>query len=153
MDRLVVIVFMVLITPFTANAGSTVTDVTPANVTNQPLALRVAHEKYEDGTVRFEIYVSAGTEEISPSHDGRFVVWQEKVTVRSGFIHDSSTRPLAVAECSVHERARGDTLFYEVQVNRELLDRVTFTFLNFEQRMPAFDGYEIMLGQFAEERK
>ena len=150
MKQFLVLVF--LATPFEATGLSTVTDVTPANVASQPLALRVEHESA--APVRFEIYVSAGSRSVSPSHDGRFVVWQENVTARSGSIHSSSTRPLALAVCSVREIARGDTLLYEVQANREILDRVTFTFLNFEPHgRPRFDGYEIILGQFAEERK
>ena len=39
---------------------STRTDVTPDNVGKQPLGLRVESEAHDDGTVRFDVFVSSG---------------------------------------------------------------------------------------------
>ena len=151
MTRVVLVSCFALTVALPAMALSQLTDVTPANITKQPLTLRVTHENYQDGTVRFEIYVSAGTERVSSSHKGGFVLWQEKVAARSGSLNGD--RSLALARCSVQERVTGDALLYEFSVNRELLDRVTFTFYNFETSMPRFDGYEFILWEFAGERK
>jgi hypothetical protein len=129
---------------------STTTDVTPANIASQPLTFRVEHEMYDnDAFIVFKIYASAGKRKMTPSREGRFVVWKEKVVIRSGRIHASSTRPTELVVCNVQERDKGGVLCYQVQVSRELLDRSTFTFRAWEPNgMPAFDEYEMILGEF-----
>ena len=63
-------------------------------------------------------------------------------------------RPVTLAVSSVREDTLDTGLRYEVQTHRSLVPRVSLTFLNYEPRgMPAFDGYEIMLGQFVTETK
>ena len=54
-----------------------------------------------------------------------------------------------MAWCQVEGEARGKARCYEAVVDRDLLRRATLTLLCWEPRgMPAFDGYEIMLGEF-----
>lgn len=139
--------------PLMAAASGSVTDVTPDNRASQPLSFQVQHERYEGGTVRFEIRVSTGSDEVSPRHQGRYIVFQDSVTVRPGTLRMGSKRlSKVVAVCSVEEQAVGDTLLYEVQADSSILAKVTFAFLNFEPHgMPAFAAYGLMLGKFAVE--
>ena len=140
-----------LLGPTAALPASTVTDVTPDNIASQRLTLRVEHEKFDGGSfVEFRIYVSSGVGDVSSRHDARFVIWKEKVVARSGPFHAKSSRPSPVAVCSVREYDKSGVLHYEVQVGSELLDRSTFTFLNWDPSgMPAFDAYEIILREFS----
>jgi len=135
-----------------AAAASRLTDVTPANVAKQPLTLRVEHESYENGIVRFEVFVSDDREVVSPHREGRFVVWQEEVEAREDATRGPSTRPPVRTACRVEEEMIERGLCYQVQVHRELIGRVTFTFFNYDaDGMPAFNGYELLLGEFAED--
>ncbi|MFC1799427.1 hypothetical protein ACFL2Z_00740 [Candidatus Eisenbacteria bacterium] len=149
------ILVCVLLAASLAEAASTVTVVTPANTLTQPLQFRVYSEFYGDGTVRFEVFVSPGSSAISPRRDARFVVWGEdlKDAPEKGFgARPVSERPVTLAVSSVREDSLDAGLRYEVQTHRSLVPRVSLTFLNYEPRgMPAFDGYEIMLGQFVTE--
>lgn len=153
------VLFSVLlcVTAGLAEAASTVTVVTPTNAASQPLQFRVETESYGDGIVRFEVFVSPGSATISPHRDARFVVWGEHPEGRpeSGLgARPMSERPVSLAVNSVKEDNLDGTLRYEIQAHRSLLSRVSLTFLNYESRgMPAFDGYEIMLGQFVTEPK
>lgn len=151
------IVVCALLAAGLAEAASTVTVVTPANVLSQPIQFRVDSESYDDGTVRFEVFVSPGGSAISPHRNARFVVWGEdpKGEPEEGFgARPLSERPVTLAVSSVREDSLDAGLRYEVQLHKSLLPRVSFTFLNYEpQGMPAFDGYEIMLGQFVTEAR
>jgi hypothetical protein len=130
-------------------AVSTVTDITPSNISSQPLTFRVNHEAYADGIIRFEVYVSAGSDAVSPNRAGRFVVWRERVVYREGRFHDRASRPAITAACAVDEDERDGVLRYEVQIHESKLQEATFMFLNYEPRgMPAFDGYEFILSEF-----
>jgi hypothetical protein len=151
------IVVCMLLAAGLAEAASTVTVVTPANVLTQPLQFRVDSESYDDGTVRFEVFVSPGSSAISPRHDARFAVWGEdpKDEPEEGFgARPLFKRPVTLVVSSVREDSLDAGLRYEVQTHRNLVPRVSLTFLNYEPLgMPAFDGYEIILGQFVTEAK
>jgi hypothetical protein len=140
-----------------AEAASLVTVVTPENLLNQPLQFRVYSEFYDDGTARFEVFVSPGSSAISPRRDARFVVWGEGLedAPEKGFgARPVSERPVTLAVSSVREDSLDTGLRYEIQIHRSLVPRVSLTFLNYEPTgMPAFDGYEIMLGQFLTETR
>jgi hypothetical protein len=133
------------------HAASRLTDVTPANLDAQPLALRVQHEAYENGMIRFEIHVSDGGNAVSPNREGRFVLWADRVAAREDASGGATTRPPVRMAARVQEACGDESLCYEVQVHRDLLDRTTFTFRNFDPGgMPSFDGYEFVLGEFVE---
>jgi hypothetical protein len=140
-----------------AEAASTVTVVTPATNTDLALEFRIETESLHDGIVRFDIFVSSGEVDISPHRDARFTVWGEhpKAPPEKGFgARVIADRPVSLSVSSVKERNLDGTLRYEVQVHQSLLSRVSLTFLNYEESgMPAFDGYEIMLGQFVTEER
>jgi hypothetical protein len=147
----------VLLAADLAGAASTVTVVTPETVLIQPLQFRVESESYDDGIVRFEVFVSSGSSAISPHREARFVVWGEDPVdaPEKGFgARPLSGRPVTLAVSSVREDSTSSGLQYEIQAHRSVLPRVSLTFLNYEPRgMPAFDAYEIMLGQFIEAAK
>jgi hypothetical protein len=146
------IILCVLLAAGLAEAASTVSVVTPANVLTQPLKFQVHSESYDDGTVRFEVFVYPGSSAISPRRDARFVVWgedQEDAPEKGFGTRPISERPVTLAASSVREDSLDTGLRFEVQTHRSLVPRVSLTFLNYEPKgMPAFDGYEIMLGQF-----
>lgn len=144
-------------TPSVGEAASSVTVVTPATNSDLPLEFRIETESLHDGIVRFDVVVSPGEGDISPYHDARLVVWGEhpEAPPEKGFgARLVSDRPVSLAVTSVKEQNLDGTLRYEVQVHRSLLSRVSLTFLNYEENgMPAFDGYEIILGRFASDER
>jgi hypothetical protein len=147
--RVMFLISVLVLTPCIAAAVSSVTDVTTANISTQPLTFRVEHERYDDGMIRFEVYVSRGSSGVSPHRVGRFVIWKEPVHARSGKFHDRSTRPAILAVCSVEEESGDGVLRYEFQADESLLGKVTFSFINYEPGgMPAFDAFEFMLDEF-----
>jgi len=147
--RVILFSLLLLVVTGPASAASRLTDVTPANIADQPLTLRVEHESYEDGMIRFEIYVSDGSTRVSVRRGGRYVMWAEQVEPREDASGGDTTRPPKHLACRVREGSSGESLCYEVQAHRDVVDRVTFTFRNYDPNgMPAFDGYEFVLGEF-----
>ena len=130
-----------------AVALSTVTDVTRRNIAGQPLAIRVESEVYRDDIVAFRIYVAPGKREISPHRAGRFEVAGEDLELRKDVI-DATPQPLIW--CEVHERDDDGVLEYSFGLPKDMLPRASFTFRNYEPHgMPAFDGYRVLLEEFA----
>jgi hypothetical protein len=148
MKRILILVAAILLGPTAVSAGSTVTDVTPANIANQPWKIEVHHET-SGNNVWFEVCVSAAAGDSLTRCTARFIIWREDVTARSGHIRLGSGRPDSVATCQVEGEAREKAQCYDVGVKRDLLHRVTLTLVFPEAHgMPAFDAFEIMLGEF-----
>ncbi len=135
-----------------AFAASTVTVVTPVNVSDLPLQFRVETESYGNGMMRFDLFVFPGAADISPRREARFVVWgagAEGPPDRGFGARPPAERPLTLAVSRVAGDPLEPGLRYEVQAHRSLLSRISLTFRNFDPGGQAsFDGYEIMLGAF-----
>jgi len=150
--RVILFANLILVLAAPVSAASRLTDVTPATLADQPLTLRVEYESHEDGMIRFEIHVSNGSAPVSSRREGRYVLWAEEVGPREDASGGDSTRPPKRLACRVREGSSGESLCYVVQAHRDVVDRVTFTFRNYDPNgMPAFDGYEFVLGQFVAE--
>jgi hypothetical protein len=148
MKRILIFVAAIVLSTRGVFGASTVTDVTPANIANQPWKIEVHHETFGDN-VCFEVCVSAAAGDSLTRCIARFVIWREDVTARSGQIHPGSSRPDSVATCRVEGEAHEKIQCYDVLVKRDLLRRVTLTLVFPEAHgMPAFDAFEIMLGEF-----
>ena len=148
MKRILILVAAILLGPTAVSAGSTVTDVTPANIANQPWKIEVHHET-SGNNVWFEVCVSAAAGDSLTRCNARFIIWREDVAARPGRIHPGSNRPDSVATCRVEGEAHEKAQCYDVRVKRDLLHRVTLTLVFPEAHgMPAFDAFEIMLGEF-----
>jgi hypothetical protein len=148
MKRFLILAAAILLGSTAVSAGSTVTDVTPANIASQPWKIEVHHET-SGNNVWFEVCVSVAAGDSLTRCTARFIIWREEVTARSGRIHPGSSRPDSVATCQVEGEAHEKAQCYDVRVKRDLLRRVTLTLVFPEARgMPAFDAFEIMLGEF-----
>jgi hypothetical protein len=137
-----------------AQAAEPIAVVTPRNAAKQPLQFQVQSDALADGTVRFDVFVAAGTEQIYPRHEARFVIWEMGMQGHNEMGFSAlpvSERPKMLAVSSVAEvPQRSGALRYEVVVDRSLLPRISLTFMNYpDPREAAFDGFEIMLGEFA----
>jgi hypothetical protein len=148
MKRVFIFLAAIVLGPAAVFAGSTVTDVTPANIASQPMKIEVRHETSGED-VRFEVCVSAAAGDSLTRCTAHFVIWREDVAARPGRIHESSSRPRSVARCRVEAEAREKARCYDILVDRDLLHRITLTLVFPDPHgMPAFDAFEIMLGEF-----
>jgi hypothetical protein len=62
-------------------------------------------------------------------------------------------RPSIMLTANVQERNVEGMLHYKFQVKRDLVNRVTFTFINYSPGMPSCDEYALALGEFVARRK
>ena len=129
-------------------AASTLTDITPDNVAEQPLGLRVATEAQDDGTVRFDVFVTSGRDAVSPRRDGRLEIAREDIVKKDPGKNLPLQRP--VIWCSVRELSEDGTLHFTFGLPLDTLARATFQFRNYEPRgMPSMDVYRLLLKEFA----
>ena len=130
-----------------ATAVSLVYDVTPANIDKQSLQIGVNSESYSADTVVFRVSISSGRNDVSPLRTGRLELAATELEKREDALQPC---PPAVFWCSVQEEAEEGTFKYSFGLPRDALPRASFTFRNGEPSgMPAFDGYRVLLKEFA----
>jgi len=142
------IILVALLGAASASARSHWTDVTPSNIAGVPQEATVHCDALEH-EVRFRICVSRSDRDTLMSCRADMVVYKRDVKARPGFLHNSSSRPERAAVCQVEGLPSDHTMCYELQVDCDLLHRVTLVITYSRKGNFAFDAYEIMLGEFA----
>lgn len=139
--RVLAVVAFVVSSFGTLNAGA-VTEVTPANIEEQPFDIRVVSEPMRNGaTIRFTVSVATAVE--SQGHMGWFEIADDVVRER-----DTKLQPL-FAWCHVAAVIKGGDFTYQFGVVRELLPRTSFRFFNIGSDGSPNHSYKILLAEFA----
>lgn len=139
---------LILTSPVSVEAASTLTDVTPATIAAQPFGFRVETESNENGSVRFDVFVSTGRDSLSPRREGRLEITREDVVKKQ----PGKNLPVqhVVLWTSVREVNEGDTLHFSFGVPREMLKKASFQFRNYDPNgMPAMDVFRFIIAEFA----
>jgi hypothetical protein len=134
--------------PPAAQAGSKLLDVSPENISAQPLELRVTNEDDGHGSVRFDIFVVGGSDSISRNREGRLEIARDEVEKpKSG---ENEEVPWPATWCSVRETEESGKLVYTFGVAKDMLSRATFQFRNYDPNgMPSMDVYRFLLWEWA----
>jgi hypothetical protein len=86
-----------LLIPLRALAVSTVTDVTPANVTALSVRFRVEHVPSGDGMVLFTVSVTPESRGVSDVCEGHFQLYAEAIQARAGTIFSVAIPVIMIA--------------------------------------------------------
>jgi len=125
---------LMLILPTTLLGASVVTDVTPANLADQPLRLSVESEERDNGEMWIRVSIGPGRSQMSGHVEGRLEILDGE--------------ELVVA-CNVEPDREKNGLTYSFGVTRRLVNKTVFMIRHFSRAdMPSFDGYRIRVGDF-----
>jgi hypothetical protein len=133
------------------HADSMVFEVTPQNIAKQSLQLRVETEANAHDVIRFDVFVAAGRDQISPRRAGRLEIAHQSIAGSQP--GEGTALPWPMIWCSVSEKAEADALHYTFGIARQMLPQASFQFLNYEPHgMPSMDAFRFMLADFAPAR-
>lgn len=136
-----------LILAIHAEAASTLTDVAPQSLGQLALGIRIESETREDSTVRFDIFVTSGSDSISPRREGRLEVYREAVVPKGVGKNPPFQPPLLW--CNVNEMSEDGVLHFTFGLPADWLRRACFQFRNYDPRgHPSMDVYRVLLKEF-----
>jgi len=154
MRRLILASVLSLAVPASALADSLAYDVTPQNISSQHLKFEVVAQESSDKSFSVTIVVASGTGAVSPEGYWRLILWEHRSPSMATYAStplDERQRMLFTAV--VRERLVEGKLYYNFHVARDLLDRLTFMFVNVSPGMPSADEYGFAIGEFIGGRK
>lgn len=131
-----------------AYCDADVTNVTPDNISQQPLAFRVEARALDQGSVEFEIIVGSGRDSIWADHSGQLLSGYSSVKKRSE--RELVTLPPKMW-CSLREFQERGSVRYRFAFPVEWLADVRFEFHNCRV-VPSLDIYEFPLRLFIPRR-
>ena len=154
MGRSILSAVLLLATASSAFADSLTYDVTPQNLSDQRLQFQVLQQPLADQSVSVTIAVASGEGAVSPQRDGRLLLWEQHSPSMVAYVsrpEEGRQRILLIA--NVRERVVEGKVYYNFQVTRDLVGRVTFEFINWSPGMPSCDEYGFALGEFLAKEK
>jgi hypothetical protein len=145
----VAVAFMLQSIAHPVYAASAVIDVTPGNIANQPLALRVAVRPSPAGFLTFDVFIGPGRSKVAPSREGllelnREVVQRQRPDTSIIYVQQQSLC------CRVQEVSKGDSLQYSFGISVDILPRADFLFRSLDSHgTPTLPFYKLILKEFA----
>jgi hypothetical protein len=127
-----------------AHGGAREFIVTPDNISEQLLVLRVETTTHDGGNVEFDVFVGAGTDSVFSNHNGQLQIGQWTTIHRSG---KASVLAGPRFWCNLREDVEGDTLHYRFALPPEWVEDARFEFSNSPGGI-ALDIYRLPLKEF-----
>lgn len=137
--------FWLMLAPWSAFADANITNVTPSNITSQPLRFRVEADPIGQEGVQFDVFVGAGSDSITARAVGQLEIGES--TLRQTSPNRFVTEPPKMW-CNLGPQLTQGMLRYSFRIPREWLGEARFQFQN-HQVPQSMDLYRLPLKAFA----